>query len=857
MMRLAYVIAILSVLMTSCRTSKMTTASLDERMLDTLTVTPDTDGILRVPVYRAAATKKVDLQHTQLKLLFDWEDQAVHGEAAVQMQPVFYPQDSVVLDAVGFDIYSVTSMNVKDTLAYTYDGRKLSIDLGKTYKKGQTITTIINYSAFPNANELGGSGAITSNKGLFFIDPLDTDPDKPSQIWTQGETEHNSRWFPTIDKPNQRCTQDMILTVDTSYVTLSNGILTSSVDNNNGTRTDRWVMSEPHAPYLFMVAIGDFAVVSETWRDKPVDYYVEPDYEPYAKEIFNHTPEMLTFFSEMLDYEYPWQKYAQIVTRDYVSGAMENTTAVIFGEFVQKTDRQLIDNHNDLIVAHEMFHHWFGDLVTCESWSNLTLNEGFANYSEYLWLEHKYGQDHAEEHRHNERDSYFESAAMQGMHPLIHYSYDDKEDMFDAHSYNKGGLVLHMLRDYTGDEAFFASLNKYLVDNAYTAVEVDELRLAFEDVTGMDLQWFFDQWYLTQGHPVLDVSYGANEDLGYYSVVVSQTQDEEAVLPVFRLPLDLALYEEDGTKHIYEVEMTQRDQLFLLRVDYPVAFATVDDDYTVLAEINEPEKTTDEYASQVRYDDNYTYRTNAYQAIEGSAPYYDLANLLIKDDFEMYRLMGLTALDLNKSSVVDQVAKMVTDDPNSYVRAAALQRLTEIEYDKLRTVANMVIEKEQAYPPLEVALGVISADDSAAALEIVNGMTDADRKIMGGAVAEVYAATGDQKYIGTLEKMISEASIYEGYPLYASYVELVKQQDPDVAMQAVQFLKPLAGSDQMYVRYAAVQSLAGIRDYVKSVSDATAETDAAKGYLSEIEQIIKATIANETNQGLKRAMSNF
>jgi aminopeptidase N len=835
----------------------MATASIDERMLDTLTVTPDTGGTLRVPVYRAAATKKVDLHHTQLKLLFDWDDQAVHGEAIVQMKPVFYPQDSVILDAVGFDIYSVTSMNVKDTLDYTYDGSKLSIALGKTYKKGQTITTIINYSAFPNANELGGSGAITSNKGLFFIDPLDTDPDKPSQIWTQGETEHNSRWFPTIDKPNQRCTQDMMLIVDTSYVTLSNGIMTSSVVNNNGTRTDRWVMSEPHAPYLFMVAVGDFAVVSETWKDKPVDYYVEHDYEPYAKEIFNHTPEMLTFFSEILDYEYPWQKYAQIVTRDYVSGAMENTTAVIFGEFVQKTDRQLIDNHNDLIVAHEMFHHWFGDLVTCESWSNLTLNEGFANYSEYLWLEHKYGQDHAEEHRHNERDNYFSSAAMQGVHPLIHYSYDDKEDMFDAHSYNKGGLVLHMLRDYIGDEAFFASLNKYLVDNAYTAVEVDELRLAFEDVTGMDLQWFFDQWYLTQGHPVLDVSYGANEDLGYYSVVVSQTQDEETVLPVFRLPLDLALYEEDGTKHIYEVEMTQRDQLFLLRVDYPVAFATVDDDYTVLAEINEPEKTTDEYASQVKYDDNYTYRTTAYQAIEGTAPYYDLADMLVQDDFETYRMMGLEALDLNDKSNVATLAKMVTDDPHSYVRAAALSQLGEADYDQITTLAQKVIDKEQAYPPLEEALMLISEDDNNKALATVKAMAAADRKIMATTVGQVYGATGDADYIDDLESMIKGTSIYEGYPLYASYTDLVTQQDAETVMQAVKFLEPLVGSDQLYVRYAAVESLAKIRDHIRPISEAAGEEEAASNYITQIEGLIKSAIANETNQGMKRAMANF
>ena len=231
---------------------------------------------------------------------------------------------------------------------------------------------------------------------------------------------------------------------------------------------------------------GEFAVVEdEPWNGVPVSYYVEEEYEPYAADIFPFTPEMLTYFSDITGVTYPWQKYSQVVVRDYVSGAMENTTGVIFGEFMYGTDRELIDEmNNERIVAHEMMHHWFGDLVTCENWANLTLNEGFANYGEYLWFEHKHGRDEADYHMLNEWNGYFGSVMGGGMHPLIHYSYDDKEDMFDAHSYNKGGSVLHMLRSYVGDDAFFAAWNRYLEDNAFTAVEVDELRMAFEDVTG-------------------------------------------------------------------------------------------------------------------------------------------------------------------------------------------------------------------------------------------------------------------------------------------------------------------------------------------------------------------------------------
>ena len=154
---------------------------------------------------------------------------------------------------------------------------------------------------------------------------------------------------------------------------------------------------------------------------------------------------MLSFFSEKLGLKYPWKKFAQIIVKKYVSGAMENTTAVVFGDFIQKTHRELIDDKNDYIIAHEMMHHWFGDYVTSESWANLTLNEGFANYSEYLWFEHKYGKYEADRHREDELMGYLSSVSFGKAHDLIDFHYTDKESMFDAHSYNKGGLTLHML----------------------------------------------------------------------------------------------------------------------------------------------------------------------------------------------------------------------------------------------------------------------------------------------------------------------------------------------------------------------------------------------------------------------------
>ena len=612
-----------------CDSSKKAAQSIpvvafEQRDLDTLFVSaPKVDKVISneeytLPPYNPTHTRTNDLIHTKLELKFDWQKQYVLGKATLTLKPYFYSTKLLTLDAKGFDIHSITMQGKSGGLKYVYDDELLTIDLGKAYSASEEYTILIDYTAKPaETGGNGGSAAITSDQGLFFINHDNSDKNKPMQIWTQGETEWNSRWFPTIDKPNERCTQEMYITIEDRFKTLSNGLLISSTQNNDGTRTDYWKMDQPHAPYLFMIAAGEFAVVKDDWNGMLVDYYVEPEYEEHAKDIFAHTPEMLSFFSDKLGMKYPWKKFSQVIVRDYVSGAMENTTGVIFGEFVQKTKRELIDNDNDQIVAHELFHHWFGDLVTCESWANLTLNEGFANYSEYLWYEHKYGKDHADSHRRSELQGYIGSAGQNGLHPLIHFEHGDKESMFDAHSYNKGGLVLHMLRNYIGDEAFFAALNKYLTDHAYSAVEAHDLRLAFEEVTGQDLNWFFNQWFFSSGHPVLNINYDYDATAGKIDVIIQQEQDPNFNLPIFQLPFAIDIYVGKNAPIRKEVVMNQREQTFSFEVSEEPALVNVDADKILLCEKRD-NKTEEAFILQYHTGKNYLCRYEALQALGSS-----------------------------------------------------------------------------------------------------------------------------------------------------------------------------------------------------------------------------------------------
>jgi aminopeptidase N len=411
-------------------------------------------------------------------------------------------------------------------------------------------------------------------------------------------------WCPIIDKPNQKTTQEIAMTVPAKYVTLSNGKLASQKKNSNGTRTDTWKMDMPHAPYLFFMGVGDFAVVKDKYKDKEVSYYVEKEYAPVARKIFGNTPEMMTFYSKILGMDYPWNKYSQIVGRDYVSGAMENTTATLHQESAQQDARQLVDgNIWENTIAHELFHQWFGDLVTSESWSNLTLNESFANYSEYLWLEHKYGKDAADEHNYADMMGYINSQSDQKN--LVRYYYQDKEAMFDAVSYNKGGRILNMLRNYVGDSAFFRALHVYLAKNKYQSAEAHQLRLAFEEVTGKDKNWFWNQSYFGAGHPSLNIYKVYDHAAKTVKVIVEQKQEGK----VFRLPVAVDIY--NGSKKVrHNVWLSNRTDTLTFSYAMHPDLVNVDADKMLLAE-KKDNKTLENYVHQYTYAGNYLDRREA------------------------------------------------------------------------------------------------------------------------------------------------------------------------------------------------------------------------------------------------------
>jgi aminopeptidase N len=625
--------------------------------------------------FRETAPIINDLVHTKLSVDFDFQKAYMNGKAWLTLKPHFYPTDSLTLDAKGMDIKKVTVVkgSTNSALQHKYDGMQLRIKLDKTYTRNDKYTIFIDYVSKPNELKTKGSAAITDAKGLYFINPQGTE-NKPTQIWTQGETEATSVWCPIIDKPNQKTTQEIAMTVPAKFVTLSNGKLASQKNNGNGTRTDTWKMDLPHAPYLFFMGVGDFAIVKDQYKGREVSYYVEKEYAPVARKIFGNTPEMMKFFARVLAIEYPWNKYSQIVGRDYVSGAMENTTATIHQESAQQDARELVDGNNwENTIAHELFHHWFGDLVTSESWSNLTLNESFANYSEYLWQEYKYGKDAALEHHFNEMNGYLQSHSEQK--DLVRYYYEEKENMFDAVSYNKGGRVLHMLRNFVGDSAFFKSLNLYLVRNKFGTAEAHQLRIAFEEVTGRDLNWFWNQWYFGAGHPRLSIDYVYNNDAKEVKVIVKQLQDKK----IFRLPIAVDVY--NGQNKVrHNVWLKNRIDTLSFSFASTPDLVNVDADKMLLVE-KKDNKTFANFMHQFRYAGNYLDRREAIDfAADSEDPQaFELIKMATQDKYHGIRAYALNRIDWReekfRSAMEPILRDLASHDPKSTVRGLALSFL--------------------------------------------------------------------------------------------------------------------------------------------------------------------------------------
>jgi len=755
--------------------------------------------------YRGTPESVNDLVHIRLDVRFDYKKCYLYGKEWVTLHPHFYQTDSLRLDAKGMDIKKVMLVGTGRMLAGTgqpmtgkplsffYDDLHLIVLLDRMYQRSEDYTIYIEYTSKPNEVK----GRKKNEKGLYFINPDSSEKGKPVQIWTEGEPESASVWFPTLDRPDQKATQEMVMTVPSKYVTLSNGQLMGQIDNKDGTRTDTWRMDHPHSSYLFMMAVGDFRIYKDSWHGKEVSYYMEPGYAPYAKENFGETPEAIAFFSKILGVDFPWNKYAQIVVRDYVSGAMENTTACVLGG--QSTRRELVDSYHPSGIEHELFHQWFGDYVTAKNWSNLTLNESMADLGEILWLEHRYGQDAADEHVYEGMQGYFNNDDNVSKR-LVEYDYKVPKDAFNGVTYQKGGRILNMLRHYLGNEAFYKGLHIYLTENAYKSAEVAQLRLAMEKASGMDLHWWFDQWYFRAGHPVLQTDWQWDGQAGVERVIIKQLQQGDPYV----LPVAIDVYA-GGVRTRHRVWVSGKEDTLMLPAAVRPELVNFDAERVLVAREGD-NKTLDEYLFQ--YFNAPAYADRA-EAVKFAAHHEDdergrkiiLAGL--KDKYSGVRGIALDVLNREHEDIrnldtalqreaVPILVELARSDSNTLVRAHAIGTLIVLRRPELMPVFVQALGSE-SYTVQGMALRAIAWIDSAAALRYGKTLEKDHKGELTQAIAYVYARYGEAEQWSFVLNGWRNGSLQEKIHLVRSFSEMIGRiKDPALAQDGIRELKIIA-----------------------------------------------------------------
>jgi aminopeptidase N len=792
-----------------------------------------------VNLYRATKPRYVDLLHTKLSLIPIWKSAQMKGDATLTMKPYFYDVDTMDINAKSMDIFSI-EVKIHDRvvpITFTYDTAIIHIKFSRKLTAKDTFVLHIKYTANPNAVAKGGSKAIKEDKGLYFINHDGKSPKKPMHLWTQGETQANSCWFPTIDIPNEKHTQEIYITVEDKFKTLSNGLLINSVQNNNGTRTDYWKQDKPHAVYLSVLCVGDYTIVKDTWRGKEVSYYMEPKYEAMARPIFGRTPLMMEFFSKKLGVDFPWDKYAQIIVHEFVAGAMENTSAVTFNKFVQKDTRELLDNNDDQTVAHELCHHWFGDLVTCESWSHLPLNESFANYSEYLWEEHYLGRATADVHKYNDNQGYYKQA-NQKPYPLIRHDYDSQEDMFDVLSYNKGGSVLHHLRKTVGDEAFFKSITLYLKRYAYKTAEVSDLRKCFEEVTGLDYNWFFDQWFYKGGHPVLEFSY-SRSDSGI-RIMTSQKHSIDDYF-LYSLPLEVDFYSENS-KVTKAIHLTHARDTFFFRFNQKISFVNIDPEKSLIAKKID-HKSMYEWSAQFKRAPLLLDKLEALSYFEQNKKDSDVQKIYrsgINSPFAMVAIDCIKNIKLKPedSGLVEKMKTIAKSHKISNVRVAAIDKLVKSDATAHKKLFIQLLN-DSSYKVESAALNALNtADDSLGFVE-AKKRTDATNNQVRNAVFTILSQKADSSYFEFFKSKAAEFEEMEKAFFLPHLATFIAKKNDVIYVEGMKIINDFKNenAEEWFGKYAFQTSISNI---LREISvDKTEKYKMRKDSLTELQKEVK------------------
>ena len=648
-----------------------------------------------------------DVLHYKIEIKLDDIAKSVEGQVTTTFVPLFPALKTVVFDAGDMKIKSVRDAKGKD-LKFTSTTSNVSIELDKPRSYRDTLKVSIEYSCTPK-------------QGLTFNNTDGAIPGKRPQIWSQGEDTTNHYWFPCYDYPNDKSTSEVIGTVNARYSLLSNGKLISVKENKKEkTKTFHWMETKPHSSYLIMIAAGEYTILHDNLGKLPLEYWVYPDDTTNGRASFKYTPAMIKFFNETIGYPYAWEKYAQIILQDHFGG-MENTSATTLSDTWAVPDpRGRIDNPSTSLLAHELSHQWWGDLVTCKDFRHSWLNESFASYYDPLFHRMFLGQDEFDYTMYQNQQAGVVVDTTRGRKPIV------SVESYGENIYPRGSAVLHMLRYLLDDDLYQRAIKHYITKHAFQPVETNDLKVAIEEITGQNLQWFFDQWVYKAGHPIFNVSYRWNESAGNIALTVQQTQKMDSLTGVFRMPVDVEITAAAGAT-THRIGILKKDSTYTLPAPSKPLLVIFDKGDWLIKELTF-EKSFDEWKYQASSATSLVDRILGIQALSRLQKEGDVVSVFIDrmlhDPFWAVRRDAASQISsaVAKHDSLKSVAKpallAAIKDKRSEVRSVAAGALRWFKGDDvvgtLKTALN-----DSSYQVFGRALSSIAKADSAHALPIV------------------------------------------------------------------------------------------------------------------------------------------
>ena len=509
------------------------------------------------------------VEHLRIELDLDIPHRAVRGVVTTTFRPRNDGLREAVFDAIELNVESVTDEAGKP-LAFRNGDRTLTIDLGRARPSTRSITTVVTYSATPR-------------RGLYFNVPDEGYPKRPVQVWTQGQAEDSACYFPCFDFPGEKFTTEMLATVPASWFALSNGRLVEVTENKRRkTATYHWAQELVHPAYLVTLAAGEFDEVETSVTlpgggEVPVQYYGATGTAADLERAFGRTPEMIEFFSSKIGVDYPWAKYATVAVADFIFGGMENTSATTMTDTLLHDERAHEDvlEQCDAITAHELAHQWFGDLLTCREWSHGWLNESFATYFDSLFVEHHRGHDAFRYDVSQKAANYHAEDAQSYRRSIVENIYREPIDIFDRHLYERGSVVLDMLRTELGDELWWKAINHYVTQHRESDVLTHDLQRAIEQATGRNMDAFFQQWVWKGGHPEFKAATSWDGATKLATVTLNQTQKAEGLTSIYRVPMEIG-FMVNGTFERHIVRVMDAAHAFLFKLAAEPSFVSID-----------------------------------------------------------------------------------------------------------------------------------------------------------------------------------------------------------------------------------------------------------------------------------------